>query len=242
MGPHVEIGLRAVVAFFLVLFLTRLIGKGQMGQLTVSDFVNAIAIGSIAANMATDHKENASYYVIGIIVFAALTYLTNFLALKFRPVRKVLEGEPTVVIQNGKMLEKNMRKMLYSVDHLLMQLREKNVFNIADVEFAVAEPNGKLSVLLKSQHQSVTAQDLQLPTRYEGMVSEIIMDGKIIKQNLAQNNLTEDWLYNELKKQGITDPRQVALASLDTDGKLYVDKYDDKLPYQQDITDKPNKH
>lgn len=238
MSPHVEIGLRAAAAFFLVMFLTRLIGKGQMGQLTVSDFVNAIAIGSIGANMATDHKENVIYYVIGIIVFGGLTYLSNYIALKSRPVRELLEGEPTVVIQNGKLLENNMRKMRYSVDNLLMQLREKDIFNIAQVEFAVAEPNGKLSVLPKSQHRPATPHDLQLPTKYQGMTSEIIMDGKIIRQNLQQNNLSEEWLMQELTKQNVADPKQVILATLDTDGNLYVDKYENSLPYQQDITDK----
>lgn len=238
MSPHLEIGLRAAAAFFLVMFLTRLIGKEQIGQLTVGDFVNAIAIGSIAASMATDHKENVIYYVIGILVFGLLTYFVNYVALKSRWARKILESEPVVVIQNGKLLEKNMGKMRYSVDNLLMQLREKNIFNIGEVEFAVAEPNGELSVLLKTQHQPVTPQDLQLSTQYQGMPTELIIDGKIIRQNLQQNNLSEEWLYNELKKQGINSIEAVVLASIDTAGKLYIDKYQDDLPYKQDITDK----
>lgn len=127
MTPHLEITLRAVGAFLGVLLLTRLIGKEQLGQLTVGDFVNAIAIGSIAAAMATDHKENVSYYIIGIAVFAGLTILTNYVSLKSRTARKILEGEPVVVIHNGKILEKNMSKQRYSIDSLNMQLREKNV-------------------------------------------------------------------------------------------------------------------
>lgn len=238
MSPHVEIAIRAVGAFILVLLLTRLVGKEQMGQLSVSDFVNAIVIGSIAANMATDHKENVIYYIIGIVVIGGLTYLINYIALKSRSARKILEGEPTVVIHNGKMLEKNMGKMRYSVDHVTMQLREKNVFNIADVEFAVVEPNGELSVLLKSQKQPLTPQDMQIATSYQGIPSELVVDGEIIYQNLHQNRLSKAWLMAELKKQGINDVKDVMYASLDNAGNLYIDKHQDNLTYIHDITDK----
>jgi uncharacterized membrane protein YcaP (DUF421 family) len=237
-SPHVEIAIRAVGAFILVLLLTRLVGKEQMGQLSVSDFVNAIVIGSIAANMATDHKENVIYYIIGIVVIGGLTYLINYIALKSRSARKILEGEPTVVIHNGKMLEKNMGKMRYSVDHVTMQLREKNVFNIADVEFAVVEPNGELSVLLKSQKQPLTPQDMQIATSYQGIPSELVVDGEIIYQNLHQNRLSKAWLMAELKKQGINDVKDVMYASLDNAGNLYIDKHQDNLTYIHDITDK----
>ncbi|PHJ39710.1 hypothetical protein P378_01720 [Desulforamulus profundi] len=125
MNPYLEIALRAVAAFLGVILVTRVVGKQQLGELTVSDFVNAIAIGSIAAAMATDHKENVIYYIIGITIFGGLTYLTNFAGLKSRAARKLLEGEPTVVIHNGKILEKNMSKERYNMDNLTMQLREK---------------------------------------------------------------------------------------------------------------------
>ncbi|ABO50655.1 protein of unknown function DUF421 [Desulforamulus reducens MI-1] len=229
MSPIWEIALRSIGAFFALLVITRIVGKEQLGQLTVSDFANAIAIGSIAASMATDHKENVNYYIIGIIIFGSLTYLTNLISLKYRPARKMLEGEPTVMIHNGKVLEKNMSKERYSMDNLTMQLREKNIFNIADVEFAVLEPNGRLSVLLKSNKQPLTASDLKISTNYIGIPSELIVDGKLIKQNLTQNNLSEQWLMDQLKKQGIHNVNEVTYASLDTSGNLFVDKKQDDL-------------
>jgi len=236
-NPYLEIALRAVAAFLGVILVTRVVGKQQLGELTVSDFVNAIAIGSIAAAMATDHKENVIYYIIGITIFGGLTYLTNFAGLKSRAARKLLEGEPTVVIHNGKILEKNMSKERYNMDNLTMQLREKNVFNISDVEFAILEPNGKLSVLLKSDKQPVTTGDIGVTTQYEGVASELIVDGKLIQQNLQQNNLSKEWLITQLQKQGIKSIEEVSFASLDTSGNLYVDKYHDNLQYVEDITD-----
>lgn len=237
MNPFLEILLRGLGAFLMVLMTTRIVGKTQVGQLTVSDFINAIVIGSIAAAMVTDLKENVSYYIFGLALFGLLTVGAEYLALKFRPARKLIEGEPTIVIHNGKILEDNMKKLIYHVDDLMMQLREKNVFNIADVEYAIAEPNGALSVLLKSQKRPLTPQDMQIPTKYEGVPSELIVDGVVIQQNLKQNNLTEEWLYRELEKQGVKSVKEVAYASLDTEGKLYVDKKQDTLGHVTDITD-----
>jgi len=158
--------------------------------------------------------------------------------MKYRPVHKILSDEPTVVVHNGVILEGNMHKMRYTVDDLTSQLRQKNAFNIADVEYAIAEPNGELSVLLKGQVAPVTPQDLNVPAKYKGVPSELVVDGVIIQQNLKQNNLDEDWLLGELHKQGIQSLKDVFYASLDQDGNLYIDKKQDKMTYKQDITDK----
>ncbi|MCL6448109.1 MAG: DUF421 domain-containing protein [Armatimonadetes bacterium] len=238
MNPFLEILLRGLGAFLMVLIITRIVGKTQVGQLTVSDFINAIVIGSIAAAMVTDLRESVRYYAFGLALFGLLTVGAEYLAMKSRPARKLIEGEPTIIIHNGKILEDNMKKLIYHMDDLMMQLREKNVFNIADVEYAIAEPNGALSVLLKSQKRPLTPQDLQLPTKYEGVPSELVVDGVVIQQNLKQNNLTEEWLYRELEKQGIKSVKEVAYAGLDTDGNLYVDKRQDALGHVTDITDR----
>lgn len=238
-NPYLEIFIRGLGAFLGVLLITRLVGKTQVGQLTVSDFVNAIVVGSIAAAMVTDIKESGWYYLFGLLLFGLFTLLSEYATMKYRPLRKIIEGEPTILVHNGKILENNMKKLLYHVDDLMMQLRDKGVFNLADVEFAVLEPNGKLSVLLKTQKQPLTPADLQLPTRYQGVPAELIVDGQVIYQNLQQNKLTEDWLYAELEKMGIKSVKDVVYASLDTDGKLYVDTKRDTLPHLTDVTDKP---
>jgi len=237
MNPYLEILARGVGAFVGVLVITRAVGKSQVGQLTVADFINAIVLGSIAAAMVTDLKENVGYYIFGLLLFGLLTLLAEYTALKYRPARKLLEGEPTIVIHNGKILEENMKKLLYNMDDLMMQLRLKNAFNIGDVEYAIAEPNGDLSVLLKSHKQPLTPGDMQIPTKYQGVPSELIVDGVVIQQNLKQNNLTEDWLFGELEKQGVKSLQDVMYASLDSDGNLYVDKRQDTMDHVTDITD-----
>ncbi len=238
MNPYLEILIRAVGAFLAVVFITRLVGKSQAGGLTVSDWVNGIVIGSMAASLITQLSEPAWYYLFGLFLFMVLTIAFQWAGVKYRPLHKLLDDEPTVVVHNGKILEANMRKMRYTVDDLTSQLRQKMAFNIADVEYAIAEPNGQLSVLLKSQAAPVTPGDINVPTPYRGVPSELVVDGVIIKQNLKQNNLDEDWLLGELQKQGIQSLKEVFYASLDNEGNLFVDKKQDDLDYMQDITDK----
>lgn len=232
-----EIFLRGVGAFLAVIIITRILGKSQMGQLTVTDWVNGIVVGSLAAAMVVDLKTPAVYFIFSLLLIGGLTIGVTSLTLKNRIVRKIFEDEPTIVIHNGKILEENMARMRYHIDDLLMLLRDKNVFNIADVEFAVAEPNGVLSVLLKSQKRPVTPEDLQIPTDYEGMSAELIMDGVVIEHNLVQSGVTRDWLFGELQKRGVEKLENVMLASLDAQGNLYVDTRRDVIEDYIDAED-----
>ncbi|MBC7324230.1 MAG: DUF421 domain-containing protein, partial [Moorella sp. (in: Bacteria)] len=152
---------------------------------------------------------------------------------------KLISGEPTVVVHNGKILEGNMKKMRYNLDELAMQLRQKNVFDIADVEYAILEPDGDLSILLKSQKRPLTPADLRLPTRYEGVPTELVMDGEILFQNLEQNKLDEKWLIQQLQAQGVHDISQVDYAVLRSNGSLYVNLKEDDIIHPVDITDAP---
>jgi len=233
-----EVLYQTILAFFAILIYARVLGKQQVAQLTFYDYINGITFGSIAGALAADTDPTKTLaHLTALTLFAALTFGASYLSLKSRPARKLLEGEPTIVVHNGKILEENMAKMRYNLDDLWMQLRDKNVFNLADVEFAISEPNGALSVLLKTQKQPVTPETLGIPTQYQGISSELIVDGQIIEQNLKQNNLDPVWLQNQLRQQGIQDPKEVAYAALDTGGNLYVDRKQDNLTNVVDITD-----
>ncbi|MBC7342631.1 MAG: DUF421 domain-containing protein [Clostridia bacterium] len=238
--PYVEVLIQTVLAFGAIMIYTRILGKQQIGQLTFFEYINGITFGSIAAVLATDiDPERTALHFLGLTIFAALTFGMGYLAMVSRPARKLFSGEPTIVVHNGKILEDNMRKMRYNIDELLMQLRDKQIFNLEDIEYAVLEPNGNLSVLPKSQKRPVTPNDLGIPTGYEGIASELVVDGKIIYQNLEQNHLDQNWLLGELQKHGVTDIRQVALATLSTDGTVYVDFKKDNLASPTDISDAP---
>ncbi|NLY76365.1 MAG: DUF421 domain-containing protein [Firmicutes bacterium] len=223
--------IRSFISFFVLLVLIRLMGKQQVSQLTFFDYVVGITIGSIASTLSVQLNQNTTATLAGLLVWTALPIMLAFLSLKNVWIRKVVEGEATVVVENGKILERNLAKLRLSTDDLIAQLRTKNVFNLADVEFALLENNGKLSVELKSQKQPLTPGDLQIPTRYAGLPTTLIADGKLLKDALKSLNLSQAWLQHQLEKQQIKDITQVSLAQLDTTGNLYVDLEGDQCYY-----------
>jgi uncharacterized membrane protein YcaP (DUF421 family) len=222
--------------FVLLVTLSRIIGRKLLAQMTFFDFVIGVTIGTVGGAFIT--AEIKGYYVlISPVILTAAVLAAGYLALSYVPFRKLMEGEPLVVVQNGKIYEKNMRKLRFNLDDLMAQLREKNVFDLSEVEFAILEPHGKLSVLKKSQNLPVTPKDLGINTSYKGVSSEIIRDGRIVEQNLRQNNLTHEWLQNELASRDIRDIREVFVAMLSTDGKLFIDLRDDDPAYIQEVED-----
>ncbi|MDK2820475.1 MAG: hypothetical protein PWP31_440 [Clostridia bacterium] len=235
-----HIFIQTTLAFFAILFYTRILGKQQIGQLTLFEYVSGITLGSIAANLATDIAPGSTWFhFLALTLFAFLTWISGYVSLVNRPVRKLIAGEPTVVIHNGKILEDNMKKMRYNHDELAMQLRAKDVFDIADVEYAILEPTGTLSVLLKSQKRPLTPSDIKVSTNYEGLPTELIVDKEILFENLKQNNLDENWLMEQLKAQGVNDINEVDYAVLRSNGSLYVNCKQDNLTNPVDITDAP---
>lgn len=236
MGEFISVTWKTAAVFIMLVILSRIIGKKLLSQLTFFDFVIGILIGTIAGTFVTTEVKGL-WVLLSPLYLTLLVVAIAFLTVKSLPARKLLEGEPVVLIQNGKILEHNMLKLRYHLDDLEMQLREKGIFNITEVEFAVLEPHGYLSVQKKSQYLPVTMKDLGASTVYKGMATEIIKDGEIFEQNLRQNNLSFGWLYNQLTQRGIQDISTVVYASLQTDGTLYTDVRKDQLDYVQKVED-----
>lgn len=236
MAEYIEAAWRTIIVFILLVILTRLVGRKLLAQTTFFDFVTGVTIGTIAgAYVVNEIKGNA--VLLSPVILVLCTLGLGYLTVKNLKIRKLVKGEPIVIIQNGKILEDNMFKARYTLDSLEMQLREQDVFDINEVEFAVLESDGKLSVLKKSQYNSITRDDLGLDTDYKGLATEIIKDGEVLEQNLKQNNLDFNWLYQELNNQGIDDVSKVMLATLNTDGSLYLDLKDEVPDYTQKVED-----
>jgi uncharacterized membrane protein YcaP (DUF421 family) len=234
MPDFIEIILRTFGAFFMLLITTRILGKQALTQMTYFDFVVTITMGAIAANLAFNTDVKAYYLLLSFCILVGITFLIAYISLKSKKARKFFAGDPTVVIQNGKILEHNMRKMRYTLDYLNQELREKNVFDIEEVLFAILEINGTLTVLKKPQYRTVTRQDLWIATTPEQRLPvELIMDGKIMDKNLQENRITHSWLENELTKRNL-HVHDVAYAVLGANGHLYIDTYDDHLQSAMD--------
>lgn len=226
-----DILLRTVLAFFVLLILTRLLGKKQLSHLTFFNYITGITFGNIAAGLASDKTVKTTEGLVSLILWTILTILLEFISLKSGTIRKVLSGEPTIVIKKGKIQSKIMSRMRLSLDHLLTMLRNNNVFSIKEVDYAIIETDGKLTVLKKQELQAVTKQDLNIPeTKSFQIPAEIIVEGKIIKRNLLEFNLSYQWLYHELRKAGIHSVSEVLYAELESDGQLFFDKYETNNP------------
>ncbi|GED04388.1 DUF421 domain-containing protein [Bacillus atrophaeus] len=226
---EVEVILRTIASFGVLLIAARFLGKQTISQMTIFDFVAAITLGAITAGMAYNTSLKPHNMLISFVFFVLTIFLISFLSIKNRRLRKFFAGDPTVLIQNGKILESNMRNMRYTLDYLNQQLREKEIFNIEEVLFAILETNGKLTILRKPQFRHITKQDLFIAVHGEHRLPiELIMDGEIIEDNLNQNHLTTSWLLTELKKRDIT-VEETVYAVLLANGHIYVDKYKDHI-------------
>ncbi|MGE5675625.1 MAG: YetF domain-containing protein [Mycobacterium leprae] len=239
MGEVTIILFRALISFVTLLIFSRILGKSQISQLTFFEYVTGITIGSISGSLTTDLSVRPWPTFVGLVAWTVMALGTQWAQRTTRWVAKMIDSQPVILVQNGQILEQNLFKQRMTVDELTSLLRIKNVFDVKQVEFALLEPRGELSICLKSQNRPVTPDDLKIPTQYEGIGIEVIVEGKVVTQNLRQLHLNQAWLKEQLRSQGVYAFGDVFLAILDTQGKLYVDRYRDVVPEVNDIGDYP---
>ncbi|WP_079708644.1 YetF domain-containing protein [Paraliobacillus ryukyuensis] len=227
-----ELILRLAIAFITLLTLTRLMGRKEIAQMTFFNFVSSIAVGTIGASLAIDATLSIRNGMIALIVWSAFTITLGVLDIKSQAARKVIDGEPRILIKKGKVLEDELKKVRLDINALNTKLREKNVFSIADVDYAIFETDGKLSVLKKESQQPVTKNDLSIRQPAPNIFptsTMIVSDGQIIKTNLDKLNLNEQWLFQQLKTAGVSAISDIFYAEVQKNGALYIDKRDDML-------------
>jgi uncharacterized membrane protein YcaP (DUF421 family) len=215
MGEYFIIIFRTILLYILLLLIFRIMGKREIGELSILDLVVFIMIGELAVVAIDNQKEPIMHSVFPMLLLMIVQITFSFMSLKSKKFRDLIEGKPIIIINRGKIDEKEMRRQRYNFDDLLMQLREQNVRNIADVEFAILEPSGKLSVFEKQDNE---AGDITIP---------LIMDGAIMDINLTRINKTKLWLKQELKKKGYSDIKHISFCSYHN-GTFYIDEKDEE--------------
>lgn len=216
--------IRTLILYSLVVVVMRLMGKRQIGQLQPFELVIAIMISELAAVPMQNTGIPLLYGIIPILTLLAAQITISLIGIKSSKGRAIICGQPSVLIEKGKILEEQFRKEMYTLSDLLEQLRIKSMSNIADVEYAILETNGHLSVIPKSQNRPVTPKDLNIPTDYEGLSLDIIVDGELNHKNLSKTNLDINLIKLELNKLGIHNIKDVFFASMDPSGNLYCQK------------------
>lgn len=220
---------RGIIAFFTLLIFARILGKQQISQLTFFDYIVGITIGSMASTLTTDLTSTAWSHWIGLLVWTCASFILQIITLKSKAAGEYLDGKPTLVIMDGKILEDSMKKSRYRLSELLEQLRSKDVFDLNQVAFAILEKDGQLSVLKKPEFQPATPKDLNLKPDVNIIGTELIYDGILIEQNLKNINKNRNWLMSQLKKQGINSCSEVFVATFNAPDKLYIDLYKDHM-------------
>ncbi len=218
--------LRTLFLYFIILMIFRIMGKREIGKLSIFDFAVSVMIAEMAVFTIEDPEMPLIKGLLPIFILTATQVLLSFLSLKSRRVRDLLDGRPSIIIEKGILMEKEMARQRYNIDDLLTQLREKNITNLADVEFAVLETSGKLSVKKRDGKEALTPDDLGIRVTTVGVPLPVIVDGEVLDHNLEKLGITRLWLKQRLKEFGTTDFQKVFFASVDEMGRMFVDLRD----------------
>lgn len=210
--------MRTIILYGLILVIFRLMGKREIGELSVLDLVVFIMMGEMAVIAIEQHKDPIMHTIVPMIVLLLIQIGMAYGSLKSQKFRNLIDGKPSIIIQHGKIDEREMRKHRYNFDDLLMQLRLKDIRNIEDVEFAILETSGELSVFKKGNKQKKKHGSFTIP---------LIVEGKVQQQGLQETEQTEQWLKRELKKRGHENFEDILFCSYQ-DGQFFVDYFDEK--------------
>jgi uncharacterized membrane protein YcaP (DUF421 family) len=227
--------LRSAGLLVLLLLIIRIMGIRQASRMTLFDFVWSVVLGVTVASIGLNIIDNLLLGLTVLLVWSLLPALVHILALKSKKFREIVHGKETVLINNGKLLEDKLTQVRLTSEDLLSQLRKKSVFNFADVEFAVLEPDGEVSVLLKKDKQPVSAKTIGIAMGQETSPQTVILDGIILNEPLASMGLNKSWLAAELDKLGVAT-ENVFMAQVDSYGQLYLDLFDDAINLPQPKT------
>ncbi|WP_310550483.1 DUF421 domain-containing protein [Paenibacillus glufosinatiresistens] len=235
MMESLEVIVRTLFAIVVLFLLTKLLGKRQVSQLSFFEYITGITIGDLAATISLDTDKTWHLGLIALLVWVAVSYVIEFIQLKSKKARDFIDFRSTVLIRNGKILEENLKKERISSDELLEELRKKDVFKVADVEFAILESDGAINVLLTRENQPLTAKHLGIKVAPERETQAVIMDGQMLSQPLDAVGLTPKGLHDKLEKLGVR-MEEVYLGQIDSYGELTVDLYADgvQTPKAQD--------
>ena len=209
--------LLSVVALFVI---AKIMGHKQLAQLDFFDYISGITIGSIAAELATELEEPFKP-LIALILYGAVSVLLSLVTHRLPKMRKYINGSPTVLMSGGKLYRQNMKQAKLDLSEFMVLCREQGYFDLNDIQAAIFEHNGKLSILPVSERRPATPEDMHLQVKPAHIKTEVIMDGRIMEENLKRMGLDAEWLEQELRARGYRSVKEIFLGVCDNDKKLF---------------------
>lgn len=225
MGVYGHIIVEVIFGFIGLFVLTKVLGKTQMNQITAFDFIAAIAVGELFGNAIFDPEVGIPHIAVAIITWGLLMIVIEKITQRFKGSRSFLEGKPTVIISKGELRYTDMKANKMDFNQLMHQLRSNSIFSLSEVDYAIIEADGSLSVLKKSAYQNPTRNDLDLKEQPNSLPVSFILDGETIKDNIINSGQTLEWLENEIRKQGFKSVSEVAYAEWTPIDGLFTRSY-----------------
>ncbi len=213
---------RGLISLITLLFITKLLGKRQVSELSLFDYVIGISIGNFAAEITINTDVHLANGVFAVILFGLVAYIVSKLTLKSVWMRRIVNGVPSILFDNGMFITKNMKKNHFDINDLLEEARLNGYFNIDEIECAILETNGKVSFLPKSQNKPVTQKDMKIKSTKSCLYANVIIDGKYMIDNLKEIKKDKEWLESKLKAKGYKSIKNIVLATVDNQDKIII--------------------
>ena len=218
-----KVVLTSVLSAVALFVIAKIMGHKQMSQLDFFDYITGITIGSIAAELATELEEPLKP-LIAMVVYGVITVILTLITSKLPKMRKFINGTPTIIMNNGKIYRKNLKKAKIDLSEFMVMCRQEGYFNLADIQTAIFEYNGRLTVLPVSTKRPINPEDMNLSPQPEYISTEVIMDGRILDGNLKRMGLDTKWLQKQIKDQGFKSAKEVFLGICDQNKQLSLYK------------------
>lgn len=227
-----EVFPRALLSLFCLFLITRLIGKKQVSELSLFDYVIGISIGNFAAEITINVDVPLINGIVAVLLFGIIAFIVAKVTMKSITLRRLFTGVPTLVVQNGKFIKENMKKTRYDMNDFLEECRSNGYFDVSEIEYAVVEANGKISILPKSEYKPLTPKDMQVKVEKASLCANVIIDSRLLPNNLENMGKTKEWLDKELKVKGYKNYDNILLATLDVHDKLTIYEQNPKIKIQ----------
>ena len=213
---------RSLFSLITLFIVTKIIGKKQVSELSLFDYVIGISIGNFTAEMTMNLDGQFLNGVVAIVVFGFISYIVSIITMKSMILRRIIIGVPTIIIQNGKIIEKGLKDVKLDVNDLMEECRGRGYFDLSQIEYAIMETNGKVSIMPKAEYKPITLKDMNLKVKKEGLCANIVIDGHYMENNIKNMHKTVEWVEKELKVKGYRDINKILLATLDIDDKIII--------------------
>lgn len=215
----IKVILTSLLSIASLFIIAKIMGHKQIAQLDFFDYITGITIGSIAAELATE-LESPWKPLVAMIIYGLFALCLTILARKFPKTRKYINGTPTIIMDNGKLYRENMKKAKLELSEFMLLCRQEGYFNINDIQTAIFEYNGRITILPRSKKRPLTPEDMNITPNKEEICTEIIMDGRILHENIKRLGLDLTWLDKQLKKQNYTNAKDIYLGICDNNNNL----------------------